>query len=69
MPWGLALPNSQAPAVPVVLYSCVVALKTPRCTINPANKHFWESPGHYLLFSMDIFFISGYKTKRKMNSY
>jgi len=44
-------------------------LKTPRCSINPADKLLGESPGHYLLFSMDIFFISGYKTKRKMNFY
>jgi hypothetical protein len=29
MPWGLALHNLKAPAVPVVLYGCVVAQKNP----------------------------------------
>jgi hypothetical protein len=29
MPWGLALHNSKAPAVPVVLYGCVVAQENP----------------------------------------
>jgi hypothetical protein len=29
MPWGLALLNSKAPAVPVVLYGCVVAQENP----------------------------------------
>jgi hypothetical protein len=29
MQWGLAQQNSKAPAVPQVLYDCVVARKTP----------------------------------------
>jgi hypothetical protein len=29
MPWGLALHNSKAPAVPEVIYGCVVAQKNP----------------------------------------
>jgi hypothetical protein len=29
MPWGLALHNSKAPAVPEVLYGCVVAQEPP----------------------------------------
>ena len=29
MPWGLALHNSKAPAVPEVLYGCVVAQENP----------------------------------------
>jgi hypothetical protein len=29
MPWGLALHNSKVPAVPVVLYGCVVAQENP----------------------------------------
>jgi hypothetical protein len=30
MPWGLALQNLKAPAVPVVLYGCVVAHEKPQ---------------------------------------
>jgi hypothetical protein len=30
MPWGLALHNSKVPAVPVVLYGCVVAQENPQ---------------------------------------
>jgi hypothetical protein len=30
IPWGLALHNLKVAAVPVVLYSCVVAMKTPQ---------------------------------------
>jgi hypothetical protein len=30
MPWGVALHNAQAPAVPVVLYGCVVACENPQ---------------------------------------
>jgi hypothetical protein len=34
MPWGLALQNLKAPAVPEVLYGCVVAQKNPRVLYN-----------------------------------
>ena len=33
MPWGLALHNSKAPAVPVVLYGCGVAHKNPHALL------------------------------------
>jgi hypothetical protein len=37
MQWGLALQNSKAPTVPLVLYGCVVARKTPMraCSDSP----------------------------------
>jgi hypothetical protein len=34
MPWGLALHNSKAPAVPVVLYGCVVAQENPHAPLR-----------------------------------
>jgi hypothetical protein len=33
MPWGLALHNLKAPAVPVVLYGCVVAQENPHALL------------------------------------
>jgi hypothetical protein len=36
MPWGLALHNSKVPAVPVVLYGCVVAQENPHALLFQA---------------------------------
>jgi hypothetical protein len=43
MSWGLALHNPNAPAVPVVLYGCVVAQENPQVLVREVATSFFFS--------------------------
>jgi hypothetical protein len=57
MQWGLALQNLKAPAVPQVLYGCVVDRKTPMRSCSDVQVLNCPFPCSYAVFwiIMDVF--------------